>query len=155
VMAQASVSPRNSIVDRTVAKRWWNRLACGDCEPPGPHRARMTPGALSALRAAGQRGRVVEQDEPAAAAPDSPLVEHDGLGLALVQPWFQSADGLAERKCGSRRHRRWKVLVGRLLRVIIPTEAHIDEPLRQSWPANDNAPTNRPPNVPGNRVSTE
>jgi hypothetical protein len=94
----------------------------------------------------------VDQDETAAAAPDSPLVEHDSLGLALLQPWFQSTDGLAERKCGSRRRRRWKGLLERLLRVIIPTEAHIDEPLRQSWPANDNAPTSRPPNVPGDRL---
>jgi hypothetical protein len=47
--------------------------------------------------------------------------------------------------------RRWKVLLQRLLRVVIHREGRSDEPLHQSWPANDNAPTSRPSNVPGNR----
>jgi hypothetical protein len=66
-----------------------------------------------------------------------PPIEHDDVGLALLQ-----TDALPQRW--------WKRLLDRLLWVI-HREPRNDEPLRQSWPANDNAPTSRPPNVPGNR----
>jgi hypothetical protein len=66
-----------------------------------------------------------------------PPIEHD-RGLALLQ---------------SPKQRRWKMLLQRVLRLVIRRELRSDEPLRQSWPANDNAPTTRPPNAPGNRPS--
>jgi hypothetical protein len=87
---------------------------------------------------------VMPEDHTVATA-DIPPIEHDGLGLALLksaklcQPTEELPGG------------RWKMLLQRLLRVVSPREARSDEPLRQSWPANDNTPTSGPPNVPGNR----
>jgi hypothetical protein len=60
-----------------------------------------------------------------------PPIEHDDLGLALLP-----ADELPQRW--------WKRLLDRLLWVI-RMETRSDEPLHQSWPANDNAPTTLPP----------
>ena len=81
------------------------------------------------------------------ATADIPPIEHDGMGLALLQfaKLFQRTDEPPGR--------RWKMLLQRLLRMVIHREARSDKPLRQSWPANDNASTTRPPNAPGNRPS--
>ena len=80
---------------------------------------------------------VMPKDGTVATEPGPPI-EHDRVGLALLQ---------------SPKQRRWKMLLQRVRRLVISRELRSDEPLRQSWPANDNAPTTRPPNAPGNRPS--
>jgi hypothetical protein len=81
---------------------------------------------------------VMPKDGTVAAASGQPI-EHD---LALLQPPKQPTEELPQSW--------WKRLRDSLLRVI-HREARSDEPLRQSWPADDNAPTSRPPNAPRNR----
>jgi hypothetical protein len=79
----------------------------------------------------------MQEDETVAAAPD-PLVEHHRFGLALLQP------AKLFKPTGELPQRRRKGLLERLLRAVI-RGGRGDEPPGQARPANDNAPTTRPP----------